>query len=76
MTEPSSKLFTKHPITYRGHEVPRWRVIELELKSPEHFANPLHEARFVATFIAPSGHHLDWHGLGRWRRLARALFPK
>lgn len=62
MTMPTLKNHAMHPITYRGDQVPRRRVLELTLQSPERFTHPLHEANLSATFIAPSGHHTEWHG--------------
>ncbi len=61
----------QHPITYRDDHVPHGRVLELYLRSPEHFADPLHEATLTATLIAPSGRQTDregfWDGGENWR---------
>jgi len=62
MAEPSTTTRTQHPITYHGDHVPRWRVIELYLRSPRHFADPLHEATLNATITAPDGRQIEWQG--------------
>lgn len=62
MTPQETSKRSTQPITYRGQEVPRWRVIELSLQSPQPIADPLHQATLTATFTAPSGKVIHWHG--------------
>lgn len=71
MTNQLSSTVAKHPITYRGDHVPKWRMIEVTLPSPRAFENPIQEARLTASLTSPSGRKVTWNGFwdggNEWR---------